>query len=92
MSYPGTGPPVDRDALKGISTQNGKLAQGSQMIVVQNDAKKSGERTGKADKKETKGETSNKEQDDPRKIEQLKSFVPSEKIPADQGVDFPYDI
>ena len=23
---------------------------------------------------------------------QLKPFVPSEKIPADQGVDFPYDI
>lgn len=28
----------------------------------------------------------------PEKAKQIKPFVPSEKIPADQGVDFPYDI
>jgi len=27
-----------------------------------------------------------------KKIKQLKPFIPSEKVPADQGVDFPYDI
>jgi hypothetical protein len=28
----------------------------------------------------------------PEKVKQRTPFVPSEKIPADQGVDFPYDI
>lgn len=28
----------------------------------------------------------------PEKAKQIKPFVPSEKIPADQGVDFPCDI
>jgi hypothetical protein len=59
---------------------------------TQNDTNKSAESTVKNNEKETKGKTSNKEKDDPQKRKQLKPFVPSETIPADQGVDFPYDI
>lgn len=45
------------------------------------------ERTGKAVKSADKPEAS--KQTEPQK---MKPFVPSETVPADQGVDFPYDI
>lgn len=32
------------------------------------------------------------EKTEPEKVKPVKPFVPSETIPADQGVDFPYDI
>ena len=46
----------------------------------------------KNDKDTTRPDTPKKEKNAPKKTKQLKPFVPSEKIPADQGVDFPYDI
>ncbi len=92
MSYPGIGPAGDRDGGKGAFGQHGKSAQGESIFFVQYDIKESTESTGKNDEKETKGKTFNKEKDDPQKREQLKPFVPSETIPADLGVDFPYDI
>lgn len=46
----------------------------------------------KNDKDTPQPDTPKKEKNTPRKTKQLKPFVPSEKIPADQGVDFPYDI
>jgi len=36
--------------------------------------------------------TSTPEKTVPEEIKPVKPFVPSETIPADQGVDFPYDI
>jgi hypothetical protein len=92
MTYPGIGPAGDRDGVQGAFAQHGKSAQGGKIFFVQYDTKKSAESTGKNDEKESKGKTFNKEKDDPQKRKQLKPFVPSETIPADQGVDFPYDI
>jgi hypothetical protein len=92
MSYPGIGPAGDRDGVKGTFAEYGESAQGTKIYFVQNDTKKSAESTGRNDEKETKDKPLNKEKDDPQKRKQLKPFVPSETIPADQGVDFPYDI
>jgi len=39
-----------------------------------------------------KPKTLTPEKNVPKKTKQMKPFVPSETIPADQGVDFPYDI
>ena len=49
-------------------------------------------RNEKVDNDTTQTDTPEKEKNAPKKTEPLKPFVPSEKIPADQGVDFPYDI
>ncbi len=46
----------------------------------------------KNDKDTTRPDTPKKEKNASKKTKLLKPFVPSEKIPADQGVDFPYDI
>ncbi|MFC1813145.1 hypothetical protein ACFL03_10695 [Thermodesulfobacteriota bacterium] len=45
-----------------------------------------------ADEDAIKPETVSKDKNAPKKSKQLKPFIPSEKVPADQGVDFPYDI
>ena len=92
ISCAGTGPAADLVVLKGHSAQNGESAQRAKIFFVQNTTKERSESPGKTDEDDTKGKTSGKEKDDTRKTKELKPFVPSERIPADQGVDFPYDI
>ena len=63
---------------------------------AQNDPKKppdnaSGDDARKTHKDTNKPETLTQEKDVPKKTKQVKPFVPSETIPADQGVDLPYD-
>ena len=45
-----------------------------------------------ADDDAIKSETVSKDKNAQKKSKQLKPFIPSEKVPADMGVDFPYDI
>jgi hypothetical protein len=89
VSCAGTGP---AGGLKGPFKQKGESAHRVKILIVQNNTKKSSDSTRKDDETGTKGETFKKEKDDTRKRKQLEPFVPSETIPADQGVDFPYDI
>lgn len=61
---------------------------------VTKDGTESSEETSTDDPEKT-GTTSSQqlpEKKAPENQKQLKPFVPSEEIPADQGVDFPYDI
>ena len=46
----------------------------------------------KAGKDAAQPATVSKEKNVPTKPKELKPFIPSERVPADQGVDFPYDI
>ena len=64
---------------------------------AQNDPKKpsdnvSTDDTSKTHKNTNKPKTLTPEKNAPKKAKPMKPFVPSETIPVDQGVDFPYDI
>lgn len=64
---------------------------------AQNDQKKpsdnvSADDVSKTHKDTNKPKTLTQEKNAPKKTKPVKPFVPSETIPADQGVDFPYDI
>jgi len=64
---------------------------------AQNDQKKpsddvSTDDSSKIQKDANKPGTLTQEKDVPKKTKPMKPFVPSETIPVDQGVDFPYDI
>lgn len=64
---------------------------------VQNNQKKPSDSTSlddalKSHKDTAKSKTLAPEKNGPVKTKPVKPFVPSEKIPVDQGVDFPYDI
>ena len=64
---------------------------------AQNDQKKpsddvSTDDASKTQKETNKPKTLTQEKNVPQKIKPMKPFVPSETIPVDQGVDFPYDI
>jgi len=64
---------------------------------AQNDQKKPSDRVSTDDASKThkdtdKPETLTQEKNIPNKTKPMKPFVPSETIPVDQGVDFPYDI
>ncbi|GMQ79657.1 MAG: hypothetical protein BMS9Abin03_084 [Thermodesulfobacteriota bacterium] len=64
---------------------------------AQNDQKKPSDNvstndTSKTHKDTNKPKTLTQEKNVPKKTKPVKPFIPSEKIPADQGVDFPYDI
>lgn len=77
--------------------QNEGPTQKTETIVAQNDKKKTSEGVRshdveKADEDATRPNTSTPEKNSQKKTKQLKPFTPSETIPADQGVDFPYDI
>lgn len=77
--------------------QEGSPAQTTGRYLAQNDnretpADSAGGSIEKNDKDATRPDTPKKEKNAPKKTKLLKPFVPSEKIPADQGVDFPYDI
>jgi len=85
------------DALNRPVIQNVESTQNAETFFAQNDKKKTsggvrGHGIEKADEDATQPETLTQEKDAPKKAEQLKPFIPSETIPADQGVDFPYDI
>ncbi len=65
--------------------------------VVQNDPKKppdsvSTDKPSRTQKDTNKPKTLTQEKNVPKKTKPVKPFVPSETIPVDQGVDFPYDI
>ncbi|MFC1830084.1 hypothetical protein ACFL0O_10785 [Thermodesulfobacteriota bacterium] len=77
--------------------QDGVAIQTTGRYLAQNDNRETpSERNDgsneKADNDTIRPDTPKKEKNAPKKTEPLKPFVPSEKIPADQGVDFPYDI
>ena len=77
--------------------QEGSLVQTTGRYLAQNDNRETLADSGdgskeKNDKDTTRPDTPKKEKNVSKKTKQLKPFVPSEKIPADQGVDFPYDI
>ena len=64
---------------------------------AQNDPKKSPDNASADDASKThkdtnKPKTLTPEKNVPKKTKPVKPFIPSETIPADQGVDFPYDI
>ena len=64
---------------------------------AQNDSKKPSDNVSTDDASKThkdtnKPKTLTPEKNVSKKIKPVKPFVPSETIPADQGVDFPYDI
>ena len=54
--------------------------------------KVSSDNVSKTQKDTSKPKTSTPENNVPEKAKPVKPFVPSETIPVDQGVDFPYDI
>jgi hypothetical protein len=85
------------DALNRPVLQNVESTQDAETFFAQNDQKKTSDDFGgkgveKADEDTTQPKTLTQEKNAPKKAKELKPFVPSETIPADQGVDFPYDI
>ena len=77
--------------------QNVESTQDPETFFAQNDKRKTsddvrGHGIEKADEDATQPEASTKKKNAQIKTKQLKPFIPSETIPADQGVDFPYDI
>jgi len=64
---------------------------------AQNDPKKPSDNLSRDDASKThknkdKPKTLTQDKNAPKKTNPMKPFVPSETIPVDQGVDFPYDI
>lgn len=64
---------------------------------AQNDPKKPSDRVSHDEASKTRNDTNKpktltEEKNVPKKTKPVKPFVPSETIPADQGVDLPYDI
>jgi hypothetical protein len=85
------------DDVTGQAALNTEPAQQAEIFFAQNEKKKTtdsvpADDTVKTDEDATKGKTGEKAKKAPEGTKKLKPFVPSEKIPADQGVDFPYDI
>lgn len=83
--------------LNGLHVQHVETAYGSFVNIAQNDKKKTSDGvtvdgTKKIDENETKPKPLIKDKNAPKNTKQIKPFEPSETIPADQGVDFPYDI
>jgi hypothetical protein len=70
---------------------------GQPTYFVQNDPNKPSDNVSTDDDSKTHKDTNKPkaltpEKTAPKKTKPLKPFVPSETIPVDQGVDFPYDI
>jgi hypothetical protein len=83
--------------LNGLHVQNVETAYESFVNIVQNDKKKTSngvtiDDAKKIDENETKPKTLIIDKNAQKNTKQIKPFEPSETIPADQGVDFPYDI
>jgi hypothetical protein len=97
MTGAGTGPARFLKELNGPLIQNVKSPAHAETYVAQNDPKKTSNTVTADDLSKTKikttpSETLIKDKNAQKNTKQIKPFVPSEKIPADQGVDFPYDI
>jgi len=97
MTCAGTEPARSLNGLNGPLVQNVESSQDARIFFSQNDKKKTSDTvtaddTLKVDENTTQPETLTKEKNVKKKTKKLKPFVPSETIPADQGVDFPYDI
>ena len=93
----GTEPARSLNSLNGPLIQNVESTQHAGIYFAQNDPKKTlntvtANDLSKAEGKTTQSKTMTKEKNVRKNTKQLKPFVPSETIPADQDVDFPYDI
>jgi hypothetical protein len=92
-----TGPGRSRDGFTGPLAGYAASTQQKQIYVVKNDEKnppdsRAVDGTEKTGESRAKQKTPTKKESVKKNKKQLKPFVPSETIPADQGVDFPYDI
>jgi hypothetical protein len=97
MTGAGTEPARSLNGLNGSLIQLVESTAYAGIYFAQNDPKKTSNTVtaddlSKAEEKTTQSETLTKDKNAKKKPKQMKPFVPSEKIPADQGVDFPYDI
>ena len=97
MTCAGTEPARSLNGLNGPLLQKVESTQHAGIYFAQNDPKKTSNTVtaddlSKAEGKTTQSKTLTKEKNVRKNTKQLKPFVPSETIPADQGVDFPYDI
>ena len=93
----GAGPAVSRHGLKGLRPQNVESGEDRGTFFSQNDKTRTSENvteggTVKTDEEATRREPVKREGNAGKASKELTPFVPSETIPADQGVDFPYDI
>jgi hypothetical protein len=92
-----TRPGIAPDGVTGAFTGYAASTQRKRICFVKNDEKKPSDNAA-ADGTEKTGEGTFKPKAPTKKKpikktkKQLKPFVPSETVPADQGVDFPYDI
>jgi len=90
--------PTDRSqGIIGGVTRNAASTHPSVIYFAQKEEKKTSgnvivDETVKTDEDVMKPKSVSKDKNTLKKIKQLKPFIPSEKVPADQGVDFPYDI
>jgi len=90
---PGSPPEGVTASLAGYAAST----QQKQIYFVKNNEKKPSDNaavdgTEKTDESAVKPKTPTKKKPVKKINKQLKPFVPSETVPADQGVDFPYDI
>lgn len=97
MTGAGTEPARSLKGLNGPLIQHVESNQHAGIYLAQNDPKKPSDTVtaddfSKGKKKTTPSETPTKDKNAQKRTKQMKPFVPSEKIPADQEVDFPYDI
>jgi hypothetical protein len=84
-------------ALNGLRIYRLEPSPHGEIYLAQNDPKKTqtpvtNHDLPKAGEKTTPSETMTKDKNTQKNTRQITPFMPSEKIPADQGVDFPYDI
>lgn len=97
MTGAGTEPARSLKGLNGSLIQHAESIYHTGIYFAQNDPKKpsnadTAEDLSKTKEKETPSKPRTKHKSAQERPKQIKPFVPSEKIPADQGVDFPYDI
>ena len=91
------GPGRPRNGFTGPLAEYAASTQQKQVYVVKNDEKPpsdsaSADGTGKTGESAANPKAPTKKETVKKTKKQLKPFVPSETLPADQGVDFPYDI
>ena len=99
------GPEMINSAVRAASSQKDPLPSSSDFSTLQDIALAQLEKETKTEKEKTESspepdawdseketKTEKSKQESGAKPKPLKSFVPSEKIEADQAVDFPYDI
>ncbi len=83
-------PPAHRNGIEAVSQSHGvRLADNHS---TQQQAGKAGSSDDGADEEKTATDKKNEAKKEDKKSKPLKSFVPTEKVKADQAVDFPYDI